>query len=320
LAVAAEAEPLPYNPLVLCGASGVGKTALAQALAAQRMQRFGLKSVTPSTGVDFARALANAIDSDSVADLRSRQQRCDILLLDDLHRLAAKPAAQQFLLHLLDVLVRRGSLVLVTLRQLPQATRGLLPGLTSRLTSGLVVPLAPPGPLARRELARQYASQLEWTCSDDVLARLADDGAPSAAPLALTAPHAVMQLAAQSQAHERPVRASQVAQLLAAEAPAAKAIIKQAAAAVAGHTQIPVSELKSKSRQQAIADARGLAMYVSRKLTRASYAEIGRQFGNRDHSTVLHACRKFEQRVKRDDDCRRLVDELVASIAAGEGG
>src|SRR5438874_1935989 len=75
--------------------------------------------------IDLARSLAHAIDSQSVSDLRSRHQRCDILLVDDVHRLAGKPLVQQFLLAALDALVRRGSLAIMTLRQTPLMTTGL---------------------------------------------------------------------------------------------------------------------------------------------------------------------------------------------------
>jgi chromosomal replication initiator protein len=318
LAACVEAESLACNPLALCGASGVGKTALAHALAVRRREKLGLRSIVATTGVDFARALASAIESDSVADLRTRHQRCDLLLIDGLDRLATKPAAQQFLLSILDTLLRRGSLVLVTTRTLPQALNGLLPGLASRLSGGLIVPLAPPGLPARRELLRQLATRHDLTLNEDALARFAGEG--TAVPLtALNLRHAVLQLAA-AQANGQSIRWPQIAALIAAESPDAKAVIKHTTAAVARQMQLTAGQLKGKSRQQAIADARGLAMFIARRLTQASYAEIGRHFGNRDHSTVLHACQKYERRVAQDNETRRLVADLTAQVAAGEAG
>jgi chromosomal replication initiator protein len=308
-----------YNPLVLCGPSGVGKTAVAHALVARRREQFQLKAVITTTGSDFARSLAGAIENDSVADLRKRYQRCDVLLIDDLHRLATKPAAQQFLLSVLDMLIHRGVLVLVTLRQLPQSTTGLLPNLASRLAGGLVVPLAPPGLLARQAIVRHTADRHALALSDDVLAQLtSDESLPRSAITAPRLRHAVLQLAASSKSSGRAIRPAQVTQFLAAETPAAKSVAKQITTIVAKHAQLAVSELKGKSRQQSIADARGLAMFLIRRLTQASYAEIGRQFGNRDHTTVLHACQKYERKVQQEDETRRLVADLTAQIAAGE--
>jgi chromosomal replication initiator protein len=318
LAEAAADDPLPYNPIVLCGGSGVGKTSLAHALAARRRDALGLKSLVATSGTDLARALAHAIETDSVADLRTRHQRCDILLIDDLQRLATKPAAQQFLLAALDVLLRRGALVIATMRQLPQLTAGLDPALSSRLTSGLVARVAPPGPLARRELVRHFAATVELPLPDSLVAQLAGrDG--DVRHRFTTAPklrQAVLQLALSSKSQLRPVRQSQVARLLSPKAPESKQVIRRTLAAVSRHYGVPVADLKGKSRQQAVSDARSMAMHLARRLTAASFAEIGRQFGTRDHSTVLHACKKMLKLLEDCDETRRLADELAMQIAA----
>jgi chromosomal replication initiator protein len=175
--------------------------------------------------------------------------------------------------------------------------------------------------LACQEFVRQTAARHDLELSDEVLAKLAGDEDGPRIPL--TAPrlrHAVLQLAASSKASARPIRAAQVAQVLAAEAPESRTVIKLITAAVAKQAQLPVGDLKGQSRRQSIAEARGLAMFIARRLTQASYAEIGRHFGNRDHSTVLHACQKYERKVQQDDQTRQLVAELTAQVAAEGGG
>jgi len=310
LADAVVAEPLPYNPIVLCGAVGVGKTSLAHALAARRRERLQLASVVATTGADLARSLAHAIETDDAADFRTRHHQCDLLLIDDVHQLVGKVAAQQFLLTTLDALLNRGSLVIATARQLPQATAGLMPALVSRLAGGLVVPLAPPESLARRELVRQAAARARLTIADSVVDQLAGDHDPlhrfvSASQLR----HAVLQLAA----------AADGSVDLAAPAKTqldSKLVCRQAASAVAKHCGLTLAEIRGRSRRQAIADARGLAMYLARRLSGASYAEIGRHFGNRDHTTVLHSCNKLAGLVVSEDATRRLAAELEIQVAA----
>jgi chromosomal replication initiator protein len=295
------------SPLVLYGPRGVGKSALATALAERRRQNLALESVIATTGPDFARSLANAIEADSLADHRARHQRCDLLLIDDLQRLANKPAAQQFLIAALDALQKRGSLVMVTLNQLPQATAGLTPALVSRLLGGLVIRLALPGPMARRELARQAASRLNLPLDEqeiDRVARASDDSTDhylSAGKIR----ELVLQLAA---SHELGPQLKGVQQH--------KVLSRRAVTLVAKHFSLPVSEIRGKTRRQAVADARGVAMYLIRRLTAISYAEVGRMFGNRDHTTVLHACRKVETQLSSDNDVRTLVDELVMQLGA----
>jgi chromosomal replication initiator protein len=305
LAEAATSETLNYNPIVLCGPIGVGKTSLAHALAALRRERLQLTNVVATTGSDLVRALAHAIEADDAADFRSRHQQCDLLLIDDVHQLVGKAASQQFLIAAIDVLLARGALIIATLRQLPQAIAGLAPPLASRLAGGLVVPLAPPGRLARRELVRQSASRLSVPLTDDVIERIAGEDEPLARSLSPSQlRHAVLQLAA-----DAPCDAENKSQ------PNAKLICKQAAIAVARHSGLTLAELRGKSRRQAVADARGLAMYLARRLCGASYAVIGRQFGHRDHTTVLHACNKFDGLAASDDATRRLAMELESQIA-----
>jgi chromosomal replication initiator protein len=100
------------------------------------------------------------------------------------------------------------------------------------------------------------------------------------------------------------------------ESSAAKSVCRHVAAAVARHFDLTATELKGKSRRQAVAEARSLAMYIARRLTKASYAELGRHFGGRDHTTVLHACRKVAREVGLDETTRRIADDLTIQIAA----
>lgn len=316
LALAVTRRDLPYNPIVLYGAAGAGKSSVASGLAALRRQQFGLKEVIETSGADLARALAHAVETASVTDLKARHRRCDILLVDDVHKLAGKPAAQEFLITTLDALTHRGSLVIVTLRQSPMATARLNPQLVSRLMSGAVVGLALPGPLTRRELVRQMASRMRLSLADADVSRLACSGEKAREPFlaASRLRQSVLRLAAESDLGDLNSSTKSSGK----ELSYVKSVCRQATSAVAKHFGLTLGELKGKSRRQVVADARGLAMYVSRQLTGASYAEIGRQFGGRDHTTVLHAFQKIAAAVDRDRSMRQLVEELAGQIVSDE--
>jgi chromosomal replication initiator protein len=295
------------SPLVLYGPTGVGKSTLALALAERRRQNFRLESVIITTGSDFARSLAEAVEADSIADHRALHQRCDLMVIDDLQRLASKPAAQQFLVSTLDALQKRGSLVIATFNRPPQATSGISPTLASRLMGGLVVRLALPGPLARRELARQAASRANVLLSDEAIDHIANANDQSTAHYlsAFKIRELVLRLAANQEIGPQPELVKQH-----------KAVCRRVTTIVAKQFSLTVSELRGKTRRQVVADARGLAMYLVRRLTAMSYADVGRQFGDRDHTTVLHACRKVETQMKRDQNMRTLVDDLVMQLGA----
>jgi chromosomal replication initiator protein len=320
VAQAAVADPVAFNPLVLCGPAGVGKTSLAHSLAARRRVRVGLKHVIATSGADLARGLAHAIETDSVADFRSRYHRCDLLLIDDLQQIAGKPAAQEFLLAALEALLRRGSLVIATLRRLPSATDGLPPMLSSRMSSGLVVPLAPPGLLARKELVRQAGARVSQPLDDAVIEQLAAGPLASRLTTAAKLRNAVFELSVAAEAQRRAIRPIHVTRWLAQNSPEAKTVCRQVISLVCQHAGLTAGDLKGKSREQAVTDARGLAMYLVRQVSGTSYAEIGRFFGGRDHTTVLHACRKLAALIARDETTRRAVDELATQLAAAADG
>jgi len=182
------------------------------------------------------------------------------------------------------------------------------------LMSGVVVGLALPGPLARRELVQQAASRLRLSLTDTDISRLACCGEATREPF-LTAGRlrqSVLGLAAKDELGHLAASAKEPRSEQAhARQAQVKSVCRQVAIAVAKHFGLTLGELRGKSRRQAVADARGLAMYVSRQLTGASYAEIGRQFGNRDHTTVLHAVQKFAAAVDRERSMRQLVEELA---------
>jgi chromosomal replication initiator protein len=311
LAQAVASEPLLYNPLVLYGPPSVGKSTLAHLLADRRRTARALAHGLETTGADLARQLAHAAETNSVPELRTRHHRCDWLLIDNLDELAGKPAAQEFLINTLDVLVRRGVLVIATLRKLPQSTAELSPGLASRLNAGLIVPLAPPAELARREIVRQLAERLDLRLSSDLVEQLAAARGLRAA--SLTVPRLrsrLLQLASASQHAAKPMGPAAVATVLSDDEADTKAVVRQIMIVVARHFGLTMTQLRGKSRQQTTAEARSLAMYLCRELTDLTLAEIGRQFGNRDHTTVLHACRKVAALVAGDPATGRLVQEL----------
>jgi chromosomal replication initiator protein len=312
---AAVAEVVPCNPLVICGPSGIGKSLLAHALANHRQRAFALKSLLATSGAEIAQALASATEAHSVAALRTRYHRTDILLIDDLQQLADRLAAQQFLATAIDVLVRRGALVLVTQRQLPVASEGLLPTLASRLHGGLVVPLVPPQELARHAIVRQAAGHAGLALSDDHVARLARNDGKSRLATPPLLRQAVLRLASKMTPGQR-LTPSMIDEALDSGEADLKQLVRQVASAVARQNSITLSELKGPVRRQSVAQARSLAMCLVRRMSNTSYADIGKHFGGRDHTTVLHACRKIERQAAADGALSRQLAEYATQLGS----
>lgn len=303
-----------FQPLVLVGPSGVGKTLLARGLAARWAARQGAAKgeVRYTTGVDFARAYATAVETDGVDDLRKRWRAARLLVLEGLEEIAARDGAQRELLFALDDFAQRRARIVVTARTTPAEQRKMLPGLISRLCGGLVTPIVAPGPEARWTIVQRVAQRSEMPIDEESLRKLAEE-------LALPFPHlagALSQLEAERVARRaETITLETVAKYLAKTAKSRQPSIKEIAAAVAKSFKVKMVELSGPSRRKGVVSARQVAMYLARQLTPESLQEVGRHFGGRDHSTVLHACGKAEELLKSDAATARAVDEIMRSFA-----
>ena len=314
LASAVKTMPLAYNPIVLYGPRGVGKSCVAHTLAAMHRDGLSASNGIATSGPDLARAVADAADTADTEDLRSSYYNCDWLFIDDLDRLAKKTAAQQFLLTAIDASLRRRTLVLATLRQSPRATPGLLPRLASRLSGGLVVELVPPGVEARRAIARDTAAQanIRLTESDieqivrsrgGLADRLFTAGKVRAAVYKRTTAATATTPGNHGEGHP-------------SDPENLRAVCQAATTVVAKHYGVSAGDLRRPTRRKTVAAARALAMHLVRALTGASYAAIGKYFGGRDHTTVLYACRKLSAAIECDAALRSAVDDLAVQITA----
>jgi chromosomal replication initiator protein len=180
------------------------------------------------------------------------------------------------------------------------------------LAGGLVVNLASLGLHARRELVLQEAARTAVRLDDGQVSGLVQSAEAELAT-ARGLRRAVTRLAA---GEELKAQSSK----LKVDEGAPEIVCRLVAAAAAREFGVTLKELKGKSRRQAIVEARSLAMHVARLLTSASYAQIGQRFGKRDHTTVLHACRKTEQRIEHDEFMRRVAEEIASQVAAETGG
>jgi chromosomal replication initiator protein len=299
-------QPTPYNPLVLYGPSGTGKSHLARAVAAAWKDRFPAGRVVSVNAADFARQWAEALETQAVEDFRARYRTAALLVLEDLAELSGKAAAQTELIATLDALLAEGSQVVVTASAAPGALSHLAPSLQGRLSAGLTIPLAPPGPDTRLAILQRWATLRGADLGDSVL-RLLAEGLSGTVPELLGA---LVQLELPARLDGRPVDARLVREFLAQRDAASQPEMHTIALATARYFSLKLSDLRSASRRRPVVVARDVAIFLCRSLTGESLQRIGEYFGGRDHTTVMHAWRKMEELHQTDAEIRRAVETL----------
>jgi chromosomal replication initiator protein len=303
-----------YNPLVFYGPSGTGKSHLAHGLAAAWKARDRRQRVVCTSAVDFARELADAIETQGVDEFRLKHRGAAFLVLEDLGMLASRKSgklnAQEELIQTLDTMVAEERWVVVTAPVPPTALQGILPALQSRLTAGLVVGLSPPGIDARLAILEQMAAIRDIALPESV-ARVLAEG------LVVTAPElagSLVQLAAPAEFHGDKFDVEAARRYVAKRSGKRRPSLHEIALATARHFSLRLTDLRSPVRRRALVVARGVAVYLARQLTEESLEKIGGYFGGRDHSTVMHSCRKTEELLGCDPAVREAVERLKGSL------
>jgi chromosomal replication initiator protein len=296
--------PPRWSPWVFFGPSGVGKSHLAVGLVAVWKARHRGSAIY-ATALDFARELADAIETQATDDFQARYRHVSLLVLDDVHRLASREAVQEELICVLDALADIGGRVVLTAATAPEQLAGFLPRLQSRMVSGLAVPLAIPGPAARRVLLRRLAQGRSMAFDEPILEILANKMAGPVPQLA----GILAQLEITARGQSGTITPQMVQQCLAARTVSSPSF-REIAALTARHFSMKVTDLRSKSRRRTVVIARDVAMYLARTLTGSSLKQIGTYFAGRDHTTVAHGCCKTEQLVKSDPAIRAAVEHL----------
>lgn len=284
---AAEEPGSGPNPVVLHGPVGTGKTHLLESVYARlRQSDPGCRPMFVS-GEEFATRFGHAIRFGKMSGFRAAFRGASALLFDDLHFLETKPGNQEELLHTLDALVSAGRPVIITTDCHPRLADKLLPELADRLLAGSVCSLQPPDDETRIAVLRQKAACSNPPVPDDVLRYLARH---------LTGNVRELEGAVHTLRHVAKVTGQSVTAGLAKEAlgellrHAVRAVgLADIDAAVCGVVGVPAGTLQAKKRTWAVTHPRMAAIYLARKLTAATYGEIAKYFGVKQHSTAVAA-------------------------------
>jgi chromosomal replication initiator protein len=308
----AELPSRAYNPLFIYGGVGLGKTHLLHAVGHQSVRLFPGMSVAYLSSERFTNELINAIRYDRTAEFRARYRTIDLLLIDDIQFISGKERTQEEFFHTFNDLYESRKQIIVSSDSSPKDIPEIEERLRSRFEWGLIADIQPPDFETRVAIIKKKAALERIRLGDDVAYLIASRIKSNIRELegSLTRMIAFCALTGREMTVDL---AQEVLGELWGEDE--KVItIDQIQRRVCDFFGLKLSDLKAKNRTKAIAFPRQVAMYLSRQMTHSSLSEIGRAFGGKDHTTVLHAVDKIQTLLQEDPKLRKTIDGLVQSV------
>ena len=308
----AESPAKAYNPLFLYGGVGLGKTHLMQAIGHAILKRAPGRRVVYVSSERFTNELISAIQTKTTARFRDRYRTSDALLVDDIHFIAQKEATQEEFFHTFNTLYDAHKQIVISSDRSPKDIAGLEERLVSRFAWGLVTDVQPPDLETRIAILRKKAEESGVCVPDEVTEFIARQVTSNIRELE----GALIRVVAYCNLFNVPASAATARDVLKDMVQEARSrvtigVIQQR---VAAHFRIELEEIRGVSRQRSILYPRQVAMFLCRRLTDASLPEIGRAFGGRDHTTVMHAVEKIAQESAQDAHKQRRVAQLQALV------
>ncbi len=310
----AESATVAFNPLFLYGGVGLGKTHLMHAIAWHIREQDPSRHVVYLSAEKFMYRFVQALRFRDTMSFKEQFRSVDVLMIDDVQFISGKDSTQEEFFHTFNALVEDGRQVIVSADKSPTDLEGLEERLRSRLGWGMVADIHPADYELRLGILQAKAERARIAVPDKVLEFLAHRISSNVRELE----GALTRIAAHASLVGREITIDSAAELLSdlLRASSRQVSIDEIQKRVAVHYDVRVAEMFSARRARNIARPRQVAMYLAKTLTSCSYPEIGRQFGGRDHTTVMHAVRTIEGLVGSDERIAEDVQLLRSLIAS----
>ena len=308
-----------FNPVFFCGPYGYGKTHLLNAIAWEAQRLRPQAKVVYLTAERFLSTFVKAMQDRSTAAFKESLRSADMLLLDDVQFVGGKTSTQEELLSTLTALIEDGKRIVFSADRAPMALTEVEPRLRSHLAAGLTCPVEAGDRELKIAVAQNRLKALsalgvvQGEAAPEVLAQLVDRTPGSMRELE----GAVNTLAAAAGSRLSAVSVDEASALLGAAlrgGPERRITVDEIQKTVADHFNLKQADLLSERRTRSVARPRQIAMYLCKQHTTRSYPDIGRRFGGRDHTTVLHGVRKIEELMPQDDQIARDVEALTRKL------
>lgn len=310
----AEAPARAYNPLFIYGGAGLGKTHLMQAIAHRVLDSSPDSSVVYVSSERFANELINSIRDTKTVNFRNRYRNVDVLLVDDIQFLAGKERTQEEFFHTFNALHESNRQIVISSDRPPKEIPTLEERLRSRFEWGLISDVQPPDVETRIAILQKRATAEKLNIPEEVLHYIAAKITFNIRELEGALTRLVFFSSLRQQHIDLELAEEALRDILPDQSSGTTVTVRSIQEHVSQRLDVSVAEINGRRRTQAVAYARQVAMFLARELTDASLPQIGKEFGGRDHSTVIHACNKIKNLATSDSSIVSLLDQLRVQI------
>lgn len=316
LAVANNPGGTSFNPLVIYGGVGLGKTHLVHAIGNQLLKAHPSKKVLYTSSEKFTVDFVESIQRDTVSDFSEYYRSVDLLIVDDIQFFTGKEKTQDIFFHTFNTLHQMGKQIVLSSDKPPKELKGLNERLVSRFQWGLTADVQPPDLETRIAILLKKSSDDGVDLPHEVVEFIATNITSNIRELE----GCLISLLARASLENKKIDldlAKNVVRSLVGEVKT-HITIDEIQRAVCDHLSVPTDLLRAKTRKQEIVTARQIAMYLCKELTNSSLKTIGLHFGGRDHSTVIHAYQTIEDTMKDDPKTRTMIQQLKSGLEIGQ--
>jgi chromosomal replication initiator protein len=309
----AERPSKAYNPLFLYGGVGMGKTHLMQAIGHEIKRRQPQASICYVSSEKFTNEMINSLRYDKMTSFRDRFRNVDVLLIDDIQFLAQKERTQEELFHTFNALHESMKQIVIASDRPPKELAEIEDRLRSRFEWGLIADIQPPDLETKVAILQKKAESEHTQLPTDVALFIASNVRTNVRELE----GALVRLIAWCSMHGVEITLPTTQQCLKQfiDTQVRKITIEAIQRAVSEQFGMRVAELKQKNNSRQIVVPRQIAMYLAKQMTEASLPEIGRQFGGKHHTTVMHSISKIDELRRVDKDLNRTINKLMETLS-----
>jgi chromosomal replication initiator protein len=308
----AQAPGRVYNPLFIYGGVGLGKTHLITAIGNAVIDNSPEISVIYVSAEQFTNEVVSAIRHEKMGELKEKYRNVDLLLLDDIHFIANKTQTQEEFFHTFNAIYEKQKQIVISSDRPPKEIGAVTDRLRSRFSMGLIADIQPPELETKVAILQKKADMEKIPVPEEVAYYLASKVKSNIRELE----GCLIRLGAQASLTGRPINKDMAKTILQdlIEEDEKPVTTDQIQKIVCEHYALKLADMKSKKRTKEVALPRQIAMYLSKLLTSLSLSDIGKNFGGKDHATVIYACKQIEDKRAKDEAFNRMIENLIRKI------